>query len=192
MNSIAAIVQACACEIDDVKMLEKIQYKLDNKCVLKYHIACVNNYKYACSRQLEKQETNVSKQRQCNKIAYESVCSFVKNVVISRKECTNLSRLYEVSIVLLKNQFYYLYYLIWFWKNDSDVQSNQTVINISFNFSPQYQQHSVDEPPNKVIILEDILLPCTSNVFDQNLSFVQTQIFNLDETAWKMCSRKGY
>lgn len=112
MNSIAAIVQACACEIDDVKMLEKIQYKLDNKCVLKYHIACVNNYKYACSRQLEKQETNVSKQRQCNKIAYESVCTFVKNVVISRKECTNLSRLYEVSIVLLKNQFYYLYYLI--------------------------------------------------------------------------------
>lgn len=104
MNTVATAVQVCASKIDDVQMLEKIQYKLDNKCIFKYHVACVNNYKNACNRQMEKKETKVSKQRKCCKIAYESVYTFVNNVVVLRGECCNLSRLQHMFVEQLEEE----------------------------------------------------------------------------------------
>lgn len=103
-NAIATTVNSFAAMTDDLDMLENIENIMQSNIILKYHMKCINDYKSECSRRAQKVETSVSCHRKCYKLAYDSISTFVQNIIVVKRECCYLSRLRRMFIEQLENE----------------------------------------------------------------------------------------
>ncbi|XP_011858812.1 PREDICTED: uncharacterized protein LOC105556339, partial [Vollenhovia emeryi] len=104
-NSIAAKIEKCATEANDLTMLQKIDDFLCSNRIITYHRICLTNFEHECERRKPKQRTEYHEAWDCHKLAYEEVCSYVDEFVIKNKKIVYLTLLRTIYVNRLNYEY---------------------------------------------------------------------------------------